>query len=78
MTVGVTRWGRIRNEDLRRRAEIEETLTKNVDIRVVRWFGHVERMVEWHWPRKVKAVKVKGQKGKCWPTFGWLDGVKSA
>ena len=34
--VGVTRWDRIRNEDIRRRAGIEETLAEKVDRRVLR------------------------------------------
>ena len=47
--VRVTRWDRIRNEEIRRRAGIEETLVEKVDRRVLRWFGHVERMDEGCW-----------------------------
>ena len=42
------------------------------------WFGHVERLDEGRWPRKVKAAKVEGQQGRGRPRFGWLDGVKRA
>ena len=35
--VGVTRWDRIRNEEIRRRADIEKTLAEKVDRRVLRW-----------------------------------------
>ena len=38
---------------------IEETLALKVDRRLLRWFGHIERMDEKHWPRKVKAAKVE-------------------
>ena len=54
--VGVTKWDRIRNEEIRRRAVIEETRAEKVDRRVLRWFGHVERMDEGRWLRKVKAA----------------------
>ena len=37
--VGVKRGDRIRNEQIRRRAGIEETLAEKVDRRVLRWFG---------------------------------------
>ena len=62
--VGVTRWYRIRNEEIRRRAGIEETLAEKVDRTVLRWFGHVERMDEGRCPRKVKAAKVEGRLGE--------------
>ena len=56
--VGVTRGDRIRNEEIQSRAGIEDTLAEKVGRRVLRWFGHVERMDEGSWPRKVKAAKV--------------------
>ena len=42
--VEVTIWDRIRNEEMRRRAGIEETLAEKVDSKRLRWFGHLERM----------------------------------
>ena len=35
---------RVRNEEVRRRAGIERELATRADQRVLRWFGHVERM----------------------------------
>ena len=46
--------------------------------RVLQRFGHVERMDEGRWPRKVKAAKMEGRLGRGRPMFGWLDGVKRA
>ena len=69
-TVEVTRWDRVRNEEIRRRAGIQETLTEKVDRRVLRWFGHVERLDEGHWPRKFRAAKVEGQHGRAITRFG--------
>ena len=46
--VGVTRWDRIRNEEIRRRAGIEETLSEKVDRRV---FGQLESVDEGHWKK---------------------------
>ena len=42
--VGVSRMDRVRNEEVRRRAGIEMELASTADQRVLRWFGHVERM----------------------------------
>ena len=44
--VGVSRMDRVRNEEVRWRAGIEKGLTCKADKRVLRLFGHVERMDE--------------------------------
>ena len=44
--VGVSRMDRVRNEEVRRRAGIERELASRAGQRVLRWFGHVERMDE--------------------------------
>ena len=38
---------RVRNEEMRRRSRIERELASRADQRVLRWFGHVERMDEY-------------------------------
>ena len=45
--VGVSQMDRVRNEEVSRRAGIERDLASRVDQRVLRWFGHVERMDEY-------------------------------
>ena len=45
--VGVLRINRVRNEEVRLRAGIEWELASKADQRVLRWFGHVERMDEY-------------------------------
>ena len=47
--VGVSRMDRVRNEEVRRRAGIERALASRADQRVLRWFGHVERMEGYLW-----------------------------
>ena len=37
---------KVRNEEVRRRSEMERELASRADQRVLRWFGHVERMDE--------------------------------
>ena len=57
---------RVRNEDVRRRAGIERGLTSRADQRVLRWFGHVERMDE----HRLVLIRLV--------LMGWMDGVKVA
>ena len=41
---GVSRLDRVRNEEVRTRTGVRRELAARVDMNVLRWFGHVERM----------------------------------
>ena len=47
---------RVRNEEVHRRAGIERELASRADQRVLRWFGHVERMDEYSMARRVLII----------------------
>ena len=49
-----------RNEEVRRRAGIEMELASRADQRVLRWFGHVERMDDCRMARRVLMAEVSG------------------
>ena len=44
---------------MRRRAGIERELASRADQRVLRWFGHVERMDEYRMASRVLMAEVK-------------------
>ena len=56
--VGAKRMDRIRNEEMRRRAGTERELPSTADQRVLRWFGHIERIEEYRMARKVLMTEV--------------------
>ena len=74
--VEVSRMDRVRNEEVRRRAGIERELPSRVDQRVLRWFGHVERMDDYRMARRVLMAEVNGGRVRGRPRLGWMDGVK--
>ena len=76
--VGVSRKDRVRNEEVHRRAGIERELASRADQRVLRWFGHVERMNEYRMARRVLMAEVSGGWELGRPRLGWMDGVKVA
>ena len=76
--VGVPRMDRVRNEEVRRRAGIERELASRADQRVLRSFGHVERMDEYRMARKVLMAEVSGGRVRRRPRLGWMDGLKVA
>ena len=76
--VGVSRMDTVRNEEVLRRAGIERELASIADQRVLRWFGHVERMDEYRMARRVLMAEVSGGRVRRRPMLGWMDGAKVA
>ena len=75
---GVSQLDRVRNEVVRARTGVRRELAARVDMNVLRWFGHVERMDNERLLKKVMNAKVDGRSAKGRPRFGWIDGVKRA
>ena len=55
---------------------MERELATRADQRVMRWFGHVERMDEYRMARRVLMAEVSGGRVRGRPRLGWMDGVK--
>ena len=72
--LAVSRMDRIRNEEVRMRAGIESELASRADQRVLRWFGHVERMDEYRMARKVLMAELRGRRVRGRQRLGWIDG----
>ena len=70
--VGVSRMDRVRNKEVRRRAGIERELASRADQRVLRWFGHVEKMDECRMARRVLMAGVSGGRVRERPRLGWM------
>ena len=69
---------RVRNEEVSRRVGIETEVASRADQRVLRWFGHVERMDDYRMARRVLMAEVSGGRVRTRPRSGWMDGVKVA
>ena len=69
---------RVRNEEVHRRAGIERELANREDQRVLRWFGHAEKMDENRMGRRMLMAEVSGGRVRGRPRLGWMDGVKVA
>ena len=64
---GVCRLDRLRNEEVRDRTGIRKELAARVDMNVLRWFGHVERMDNERLLKKVVNARVDGRRFKRAP-----------
>ena len=76
--IGVSRMDRVRNEEVLMRAGTEMELVIRADQRVLRWFGHVERMDDYRMARRVVMAEVSGRRVRARTRLGWMDGVKVA
>ena len=57
---------------------MERQLASRADQRVLRWFGHVERMDEHRMARRMLMAEVSGLRVRERLRLGWMDGVKVA
>ena len=64
---------RVRNEEVRRRTGIERELASRADQRVLKWFGHVERMDDYRMARRVLMAEVSGGRVRGRQSLGWMD-----
>ena len=51
-------------------SRIERELASRADLRVLRWFGHVERMDEYRMARRLLMAEVSGGRVRGRPRFG--------
>ena len=63
---------------MHRRAGIERELASRADQRVLKWFGHVERMDAYRMARRVLMAEVSGGWVQGRPRLGWMDVMKVA
>ena len=75
---GVSRLDRARNEVVRARTGVRREFAARVDMNVLRWFGHVERMDNERLLKKAMNAKVDARSPRGRRRFGWMDGVKRA
>ena len=59
---------------MRERAGGPESLSKRVDRKVLKWFGHVERMGSERSTKRVYMSEMRGEGGRGRPPFRWMDG----
>ena len=71
----VTKLDKIRNERIRGTTKVGE-ITKKVQERRLKWYGHVMRREEHYIGRRAMVMKVQGRRKRGRPKRRWLDKVK--
>ena len=63
---------------MRERVGVPESLSNRVDRKVLKWFGHVERMGGERLTKRVYMSEVGGVRRRGRPPLRWIDGVRRA
>ena len=72
---GVTRLDKIRNEKIRGTTKVGE-ISKKVQKRRMRWYGHVMRRDAEYVGKRVMGIEVQGSRRRERPKKRWTDCVK--
>ena len=72
---GVTLRDRMRSEDIRRELRVE-SITAKIRTARLRWYGHVRRMEENNWVRRVMEMEVDGRRARGRPVLRWMDNIR--
>lgn len=75
---GVTRYDRVRNEEVRRRTGVVQELSVRAEKKVLNWFGHMERMDEERMVKRIVGSNVEGTRLRGRPRLGWMSNVRRA
>ena len=75
---GVTRWDRLRNEEIRRRTGVLLELSKRAEQKGLRWFGHVERMDEGRTVKRITGSRARGVRKVGRPRMTWGEGIRNS
>lgn len=74
--LGVSRLQKLRNEDIRQRIGLKNTIMDKIRKRRLTWYGHVNRMEDLRLPKKALYTYKDGKKGRGRPRKKWVDNIK--
>jgi Reverse transcriptase (RNA-dependent DNA polymerase) len=77
-SAGISRLERRTNEEVRHIMNATETINDRIEKRSLKWFGHVMRMPEERWPKKIFHWNPAGRKKRGRPRRSWSDTIKTA
>ena len=69
---------RIRNEEIRKEMSAKETVVERVEKRSLKWFGHMLRMDDERWPKRIFNWKPPGRNRRGRPRKSWNEAIRQA
>jgi len=74
--LGVTRLDRIKNEDIRKRVNLPETVVEVIRRRRLTWFVHVSRMSRDRLPTRALHCYIPGRRSRSRPCKKWINNIQ--
>ena len=73
--LGIKWQDRIKNVDIRNQLETEENIVNIINKRQLKWFGHVARMDERRWARRLLVAPFEGRRSQGRPRKRFYDNI---
>ncbi|XP_044766695.1 uncharacterized protein LOC123322749 [Coccinella septempunctata] len=73
-----SRLERVRNEIIRAEMDMGRSMAEEIERRQLVWFGHVKRMLDDRWPRKILEWVPPERRKRGRPRRSWRDDVEEA
>lgn len=74
----VSRLQRITNEEIRQKMHAQDTIIDRIERNGLVWFGHLMRMDDNRWPKKLFRWVPPGKKKRGRPRRSWNEGIRRA
>ncbi len=74
-TLGLTRWGQVKNEDVRKTMGVAPIMEKMREARF-RWYGHVVKSEEESIAKRALRLNPEGKPPRGRPKKRWMDRIK--
>jgi hypothetical protein len=74
----ISRSDRVRNDRKKEIMDLDKTITDRVQEKQLVWYGHLQRMSEERWPKKIWEWTPQGRRRRGRPRKNWSNNVKEA
>ena len=75
---GVSKLQHVRNVDIREQMNVQGTILDTIETKKLRWYGHLERMPENRWPKKIWQWVPHERKKRGRPPRSWKEDIAEA
>lgn len=75
---GFSRLDHVRNETIRRTMQVEESILDAIETKQLRWYGHLERMADTRWPKRIWNWHPPERRKRGRPPRSWKTNIQEA
>jgi hypothetical protein len=74
----ISRLDHVRNDRMKVIMDLDKTITDRVEVKRLVWYGHLQRMSEERWPKKIWEWTPQGRRRRGLPRRTWSNNIKEA